>query len=81
MTMRAYSLALAPNLVGLVPICGLYVMPFWAIVARVFNYRAAHQVTTGKAVIGALVPTLALGCLCLGAYVGMFALYAGTHGR
>ncbi len=80
-TMRAYSLSLGPNLLGVVPVCSLYVMPFWSIVARVFTYRAAHQVTTGRAVAGALVPSLVLGCLCVGAYAAMIAVYASTHGR
>ncbi len=65
-TWRASALSLAPSLTGLIPVCGLYVWPIWTVVLRIFAYRAFHQTTLGKAVLGALlVPgiLLALGMI------------------
>jgi hypothetical protein len=79
-TFRAHALSMAPYLIGLVPFCGLYVYPFWAIVLRVFAYRALHRTTTGKAVAGALVPTLSLAFCCGGGYVALIA-FAISQGK
>lgn len=58
-TLRAHALSMAPCLVGLVPLCGLYVAPVWMVVVRIFAYRGLHRISTGKAVAGALaVPAL-----------------------
>ncbi len=78
-TMRAYSLSMAPNLVGLVPLCSVYVMPIWSIVARVFAYKHMHQVSWGRAVAAALGPSLALGCLCFGFYAFAIAMAATSR--
>ena len=53
-TLRAYSLSLAPGLVGLIPVCGWYVMTPWSIVIRVFAYQHLHRISGGKATAGAL---------------------------
>lgn len=53
-TMRATSLSLAPAIVALVPFCGIYVYPVWALVLRVFTYRRFHGISTGHAALAAL---------------------------
>jgi hypothetical protein len=73
-TMRAYALAMAPAVIGLVPYCSIYVIPIWSIVARVFGYRELHRTTTGKAAIAAVMPTVAIILLLMAAYVAMFAM-------
>jgi hypothetical protein len=74
-TMRGYSFAMGPSLVGLMPLCGIYVFPIWCIVMRVFAYRHIHDVPWGKAVAGALIPTAALICCVVGVYASMFAFF------
>lgn len=70
-TMRGYSIAMGPSLVGLVPVCGIYAFPIWCLVMRVFAYKHLHNLSWGRAVAGALLPTAVLVCLCGGAYVAL----------
>ncbi|MDQ3265727.1 MAG: YIP1 family protein [Myxococcota bacterium] len=70
-TLRASALSLAPSLVGLIPVCGLYVWPIWTVVLRIFAYRAFHQTTLGKAVLGALLVPGVLVVLGMVSYVAL----------
>ncbi|HEX4620147.1 MAG TPA: zinc-ribbon domain-containing protein [Myxococcaceae bacterium] len=79
-TYRAHALSMAPFLIGLVPICGLYVYPIWSIVLRCLAYRGLHKTTTGKAVAGALVPTFSMAFCCGGGYVALIA-FAISQGK
>ena len=76
---RATCLSMAPYIIGVVPICGAYVFPIWAVVLKVFAYRAFHRTTGGKAAAGALGAPLVLGCCCGGGYVA-FIFAAVTSG-
>lgn len=67
-TLRASALSLAPALIGLVPLCGYYVFFVWALVIRVFAYRAFHELPTRKAVIGAITVPGVLMILFTGFY-------------
>jgi hypothetical protein len=79
-TLRANALSQAPFLLGLIPICSLYIAPFWTLVARVFAYRGLHRLTWGPAVAGALVAPLLSCLLCGGGYVALL-WYAFSHAR
>jgi hypothetical protein len=68
-TVRAGALSMAPYVVGLIPLCGLYVFPIWSLVLKVFAYRAMHRTTSGKAAAGALLPFALLIALVMGLYV------------
>jgi hypothetical protein len=72
-TVRANALSLGPYLLGLVPLCGLYVFPLWALVLRVLAVRALHGTTSGKAAAAVLLPSLLLCGLCGGAYALLLA--------
>ncbi|MFT3841252.1 MAG: Yip1 family protein [Myxococcaceae bacterium] len=72
-TMRGYSIAMGPSLIGLVPVCGIYVFPIWSVVMRVFAYKHVHNLSWGRAVAGALIPTAVLVCLCGGAYAALIS--------
>lgn len=79
-TVRANALALGPYLLGLVPLCGLYVFPLWSLVLRVLALRSLHRTTGGRAAAAVLVPTLLLCGLCGGAYL-LVVMAAMTGGR
>lgn len=70
MTVRATAYAQAPMALGIVPLCSVYVWPFWALVTRFFAYRAAHEVSTPVALAGSLGTPL----LCCGGWGALFAL-------
>ena len=70
-TLRASTLSLAPSLLGLVPLCGIYIAPVWALILRVFAYQAFHRTTGGRAAAGALaVPGFFL-LLTIAGYVAL----------
>ncbi|ATB51214.1 YIP1 family protein [Corallococcus macrosporus] len=67
-TLRANTLSLAPYLLGVIPFCGMYIAPMWALALRVIAYRSLHRTSWGAAALGALaVPLLTFG-LCFGGY-------------
>ncbi|NVJ19328.1 YIP1 family protein [Myxococcus sp. AM010] len=66
-TLRANALSMSPYLMGLIPFCGIYGAPLWALGLRIFAYRSMHRTTWGTAVLGALaVPLLSCGLLFAG---------------
>lgn len=79
-SVRANALALGPALIGLVPFCGLYVWPLWALVLRVIALMSLHKTTAGKAVLAVLVPAVVLCGLCGLGYAALFAVGLGSAG-
>jgi hypothetical protein len=80
-TLRGAALSMAPYILGVIPICGLYIAPFWSLVLKVFAYKALHRTTTGVAVAGAL-GVFALGVvLTCGLYGAMLFAVAAAGGR
>lgn len=75
-TFRGAALSLAPCLIALLPKYGLYLLPIWVLVVRVFAYRGLHRIGTGKALLGALLVPTAVSAL-----VGTIALkvYSVLH--
>jgi hypothetical protein len=73
-TMRANAISQAPLLLGLIPICSLYIAPFWVVGLRVFAYRSLHRTSWGKAVLGALAVPLLVCCGCGGFYAMILAM-------
>ncbi len=71
-TLRANALSQAPSVLGLIPLFGMQVAPFWILMARVFAYRGLHQTTWGRAVAGTLVGPLASCLLCGGSQLALF---------
>jgi hypothetical protein len=70
-TLRANALSQAPGVLGLIPLFGLQVAPFWTLVARVYAYRGLHQTTWGMAAVGTLAAPLASCMLCFGSQLAM----------
>lgn len=70
-TVRAYSLSMGCYLVGLVPVCGWYVMPIWSLVLRIIANMHFHKTSGGKATLAVLGPLL---LLCGGFFVLYMAL-------
>ncbi|WP_224362123.1 YIP1 family protein [Hyalangium versicolor] len=79
-TLRAASYAQAPLVIGLLPVCSLYIAPFWCLVTKVFAYRGMHRTSTGVALGGALLVPAILSVAFCGFYALMFALIAGVSG-
>jgi hypothetical protein len=73
-TVRANALSLGPSLVGLVPVCGLYVIFAWSLVLRVLALRALHGTTTGRAALA----VLGSGMLLCGGGLGAYTVLVGT---
>ena len=65
-TLRVFCFSQAPMFWGVVPYCGIYALPVWHLVCRIFGYKAVHKTTGGKAAAGALIP-VAICCSGLGA--------------
>jgi len=70
-TMRAAAFAHSPLLIGLFPICGLYVAPIWSLVLKVFTYKYLHRTNWGLAVVGTLLGPFVLSALFVGLYLVM----------
>lgn len=75
-SVRAYSLSMGCYVVGLVPVCGLYVFPIWAIVLRIIALAGLHKTTGGKAAAAVLLPIAVLCGGGIALYVAMIALAA-----
>lgn len=76
-TLRAYALASAPSLLGLIPVCGLYVTPIWSLVLRIVANVELHKTSGGKATLAILLPVIGFCGLGIALYmsiVGMAAL-------
>ena len=74
-SLRANALSLAPYVLGLVPVCGIYVFVLWSLVLRIIALSSLHKVSGGKAAAVVLAPLL---LCCGGAFlVGVAAAVAG----
>lgn len=79
-TVRANALAMGPYVVGLVPMCSLYVFPLWSLGLRVVANAHLHRVTMWRAAAGVLLPTVVFCGVGMVAYVLIIVL-AGSVGR
>jgi hypothetical protein len=73
-TVRAHALSMGPYLLGLLPLCSLYVFPIWAIVLRIIANMHLHKTTAGKATAAVLLPMVLLCGGLLALYGALFAL-------
>lgn len=77
-SVRAAALSLAPGLCGLVPVCGVYAFPVWALVLNVLALMALHRTDGWRAFFAALSPWL----ICCGCPFGLgllSGLVSGWH--
>lgn len=79
-TVRAYALSMGPYLLGLLPLCSLYVFPLWSVVLRIIANMHLHKTTAGKASAAVLVPIFLLCGGLIAFYAAVFAL-AANFGR
>lgn len=79
-SLRASALAMGPYLLGLVPLCGLYVFPLWSLVLRIIGLVHLHRTTGGKAAAAVLLPGVLLCGGLVALYAAVFAL-AMSAGR
>jgi hypothetical protein len=63
----------AAGLLQLVPFCGSLVAGIWMLVCLCIGLSRAHEVSTGRAIIAVLLPTV----VCCVAIVGVFAAFFG----
>lgn len=78
---RAHALSTAAYVIGVLPICGLYVFPIYALVLRIFGIQRLQRVTTGQAAASALVP-IGLCCFVGGmSYFGLIFAIAALGGH
>ncbi|MCP3143866.1 YIP1 family protein [Pyxidicoccus xibeiensis] len=78
-TLRGNALSQAPLLMGLIPICSMYVTPFWTIGVRVVAYQGLHRTSWGKAALGALAGPVLSCVVCGGGYVALLMATLGTR--
>ncbi|MFZ5445034.1 MAG: hypothetical protein ACOZQL_33900 [Myxococcota bacterium] len=76
-TARAHALGMSPYVLGLVPVCGLYVFLIWGIVLRIIANMHLHRTTAGKATAAVLLPVVVLCGGGLALYVAFIALAVG----
>ncbi|MGA9521922.1 MAG: YIP1 family protein [Myxococcaceae bacterium] len=74
-TFRGAAFSLAPGLLGLIPICGLYAVPVWVALVRVFAYRGLYRTTFGKAAAGALIVPAMSFLMCCGGFSLLYAFF------
>lgn len=79
-TVRANALAMGPYVVGLLPVCSLYVFPLWSLGLRVLANAHLHRITIGRAAAGVLLPTVAFCGVGLAGYAALI-VFAGSMGR
>jgi hypothetical protein len=78
-TVRASALSMGPYVVGLVPVCGMYVVPLWALVLRIIGLSTLHQTTGGKASAAVLLPPVLCCGLAAIALVAALTLGAASN--
>ncbi|WP_164012257.1 YIP1 family protein [Pyxidicoccus trucidator] len=80
-TLRGNALSQAPYLLGLIPFCSMYVVPFWAIGLRVIAYRNLHGLSWGLAALGALAGPMLSCFVCGGGYLALILGMATLAGK
>lgn len=79
-TLRSHALSLAPYVLGVLPICGFWVMLMWALVLRCFALINLQKVSAGRAVVAVIAPVVVL-CGCgLAFYFMLFAAIFSAAG-
>ncbi len=73
-TVRANALSTGAYLIGLLPMCSLYVFPLWAMVLRIIANVHLHQTTAGKATAAVLLPMFLLCGAVFALYFAAIAL-------
>jgi len=58
----------------LIPICGAYVSGIWGLVSLCIGISKTHEITTGRAVLAVLLPTIV--CCLIGVFVAVAAIGA-----
>lgn len=64
-TFRAVAYGGAPMVLGLIPMCGGFLVAPWTLVAVIVGVRETHRTSTGRAVAAVVVPAVAAFCGCL----------------
>jgi hypothetical protein len=78
-TVRAYCYASAPQIWGVIPLCGSYLHPIWQLVCRILGYRGVHRTTGGRATAAVLLPVgLCCGGITAVYIVSVFAIIAAA---
>ena len=77
-SVRANALAMGPYLVGLLPVCGLYIYPLWSLVLRILSIMHLHKTTAGRATAAVLLPMVLLCGGVFALFMMVFALAAGA---
>ncbi len=75
-TFRVSSYAIgSTEILNFIPLCGGLIGGVWYIVAMIIGVREAHGISTGKAVVGVLLPLIVCcSCLCLILFIGFGAV-------
>jgi hypothetical protein len=71
-TFRVCAFARAASIVGLLPICGLVVVPIWTAVLTIIGLSVVHGISWQKAAAAVLLPLVLFCCCCAGG-VGLLA--------
>lgn len=80
-TLRGNALSQAPYLLGLIPFCSMYVVPFWTLGLRVVAYRNLHGMSWGLAALGALAGPVLSCFVCGGGYLALILGLATVAGK
>jgi hypothetical protein len=75
-TVRAHALSMGCYLVGLVPLCGLYVFPLWSLVLRVITNMHFHKTSGGRAAAAIVGPMLLFCGGIITLYIALIGLAA-----
>ncbi len=79
-TLQTVCYSQATAVIQLVPACGWLIAPLWTIVIYIIGASRAHQISTGKAALGVLLPFVLCCCCCVGGYFLLVAMIAGGAG-
>jgi len=72
-TFRVIAYSLGPYVILFLPVCGGLIAGIWIWILQIIGWTQAHESTTGRVVIAALLPML----LCCGFALWMFFMFAG----
>ena len=76
-SVRAQALSMGPYLLGLIPVCGMYVFPLWSMVLRIVALMHFHKTSAGKATVAVLAPLVLFCGLGVFVYLAAIGLAAG----
>jgi len=55
-TVRVLCYATAPYILGLIPLCGMYIGAFWQMGLQIYGAKRAHDMTLGRVLMAVFVP-------------------------